>query len=371
MMKALFFVFHGFNSSNGISKKIVAQVKALQDCGVDTCMCHYDVEADGNRVWKVNETVLTNLGNGIIAKFKKRMDYRHIYRYIIENEIALLYIRSDHNANPFLVLLLKKLKRKGLKIIIEIPTYPYDQEYDTCKRKCKVLVDQIFRKILFKQINSVVTFSDAESIFGQRTIRISNGIDFSTIPLKQPNSKPFELHLIGVAEIHYWHGFDRLIAGLRKYYQSENRKWKVYFHLVGDFFGERERSEIVLPIIRWGLSDCVIMYGKLFDEKLDEVFDKANLGIGSLARHRSQITHIKTLKNREYAARGIPFVYSEIDDDFENMPYVLKINPDEEAVDIDSLIEFYQNLKTSPVEIRKSVEHLSWKNQMQRVLSEL
>ncbi len=37
------------------------------------------------------------------------------------------------------------------------------------------------------------------------------------------------------------------------------------------------------------------------------------------------IFKIKTLKNREYAARGIPFIYSEIDDDFENMPYIIKV----------------------------------------------
>ncbi len=35
------------------------------------------------------------------------------------------------------------------------------------------------------------------------------------------------------------------------------------------------------------------------------------MGIASLGRHRNGITRIKTLKNREYAARGIPFVYSE------------------------------------------------------------
>ncbi|MEG2480028.1 MAG: hypothetical protein RSA50_07120, partial [Mucinivorans sp.] len=43
----------------------------------------------------------------------------------------------------------------------------------------------------------------------------------------------------------------------------------------------------------------------------DDLFEQADIAIGSLARHRSGITTIKTLKNREYAARGIPFIYSE------------------------------------------------------------
>lgn len=43
-----------------------------------------------------------------------------------------------------------------------------------------------------------------EEIFGGNTIRISNGIDFEAIPMKQKqNDTSKELHLIGVAEVHY------------------------------------------------------------------------------------------------------------------------------------------------------------------------
>ena len=57
-------------------------------------------------------------------------------------------------------------------------------------------------------------------------------------------------------------------------------------------------------------------------KELDELFDLADFAIGSLARHRSHIDKIKTLKNREYAARGIPFIYSETDEDFDRMPSI-------------------------------------------------
>lgn len=64
------------------------------------------------------------------------------------------------------------------------------------------------------------------------------------------------------------------------------------------------------------------------------MFNQCDFGIGSLGRHRSGIDKIKTLKNREYAARGIPFIYSETDEDFEQMPYVLKAPADESPIDI-------------------------------------
>ena len=67
---------------------------------------------------------------------------------------------------------------------------------------------------------------------------------------------------------------------------------------------------------------------------LHNLFDRCDMGIGSLGRHRSGIQHIKTLKNREYAARGIPFIYSETDTDFENRPYILKVPANEAPVNI-------------------------------------
>ena len=100
------------------------------------------------------------------------------------------------------------------------------------------------------------------------------------------------------------------------------------------------------------------------------MFEIADFAIGSLGRHRSGITSIKTLKNREYAARGFPFTYSETDEDFDSTPYVWKVQPDESPIDIQELIKFRNTLKMTPAEIRESVRPLSWKTQMQKVIDE-
>ena len=41
-IKALFIVFHGFDPSNGISKKITYQIYALNACGLHTQLCYMD-----------------------------------------------------------------------------------------------------------------------------------------------------------------------------------------------------------------------------------------------------------------------------------------------------------------------------------------
>ena len=81
------------------------------------------------------------------------------------------------------------------------------------------------------------------------------------------------------------------------------------------------------------------------------------MGIGSLARHRSGIDKIKTLKNREYAARGIPFVYSETDDDFEHQPYILKAAPDDSPLTSksNSLLSIIENNAAPNTDVYRAI----------------
>lgn len=371
-MKALFLIFHGFDEANGISKKIRYQVKALKDCGLDVRTCYYEVSSDGNRRWMADNEILTDFGSGMSAKIRKRFDFSFIANYVSQEKIALVYIRSFHNANPFTIRMVKQLKYAGAKVVMEIPTYPYDQEYVTRFMKLELAVDRCFRHSLVRKMDGIITFSDAREIFGKKTIRISNGIDFDAVPVKQHiNDTSSELHLIGVAEVHYWHGFDRIISGLTKYYQTP-RDYKVYFHIVGALSGERERQKILPLIKQYQLEPYVILHCAHRGKTLDQLFEHADFAIGSLGRHRSGITNIKTLKNREYTARGLAFVYSETDSDFDNRPYVLKAPADESPIDIENLIAFYQHQQLSPDEIRSSIkETLSWQAQMQIVLNEL
>lgn len=371
-MKALFLIFHGFEEFNGISKKIRYQVKALQECGVETHVCWLD-DCNNHKRRMVDDEVLQDYGTGLKGKIQKRTAFYCVYRYVTENKIDFVYARSDHNTTPFLILLYRKLQQKGVKTVLEIPTYPYDQEYKGLPFAYQrvLLVDKCLRHTMAKYIDKIVTFSNDRTIFGRPTIRISNGIDFDSVPLKSETPLPDnELHLIAVATIHPWHGFDRAIRGLAAYYEHPRQK-EVFLHIVGQGVPE-VTDEYHRLVQESGLKDRVIFHGTLFGEALNEVFNQCQLGIGSLARHRSGITHLKSLKNREYTARGIPFVYSEIDDDFEQMPYKMKVPADESPLNIQQLIDFRESVSQSSREIRNSIEQtLSWNVQMNHVIESL
>lgn len=206
-MKILFLVFYGFQEYNGISKKIGYQADALRQCGADVRVCRYEVAGDGSRKWMTDEEVLADLGKGIPAKLKKRLSFAPILRYVRREGIRCVYIRSYHNANPFTIHFVRTLKKQGVGVLLEIPTYPYDHEYASVREKAQLYTDKLFRRAFCKYVDFIVTFSDDERIFGRPTIRISNGIDFDRIPLRSPrHGTAGELNLIGVAEIHFWHG---------------------------------------------------------------------------------------------------------------------------------------------------------------------
>lgn len=371
-MKVLFLVYHGFSDISGISKKIIAQVEGLKQCGHEVHVCTYSIKEDGHRCRFIDDDVLQDFGNGKLAPILKRICYDKVYEYCLLNGIQAVYARSFHNANPFTVRLFKKLRKAGIPSVMEIPTYPYDQEYLAmdARQLWGLKIDKLFRHQLAKQMKGIVTFADVETIFGQKTIRISNGIDFDAIPLRAPIQNPAnELHCLGVAEVHYWHAFERLIHGLGEYYKKP-RDLKVYFHIVGGV-AENDRKEWDAYIHENHIEPYVIFHGAQFGEALTESFNKADFGIGSLGRHRSGIDKIKTLKNREYAARGLKFIYSETDDDFESMPYILKAPADESPIDVESIIQFNEGCKISPEDIRKSITHLSWKEQMRIVMESI
>ena len=376
-MNILFLIYHGFSEVSGISKKIHYQIHGLRRLGHQVFVCTYDIREDGHRVRFIDDKPLQDFGNGRLAAMKKRCCYGAVVKFAIDNKINFVYARSFHNANPFTIKMFKAFKKAGIKSVIEIPTYPYDQEYTGYSKKdqLELAIDKMFRKALAKQTDAIVTFTQEKEIFGQRTIRISNGIELEAIPLRseKQQGESHELHFIGVAEVHYWHGFDRFIAGIGEYYENGGTR-PMTFHIVGgvadgDMNGPENPIAFAKIIEKYGIKDKIVFHGQKFGKELNDLFAQADFAVASLGRHRSGITYIKTLKNREYAARGLGFIYSEIDGDFETKPYILKAPADESPINIRQVIDFVDHLAMTPEDIRKSIYDLTWEKQMEKVVN--
>lgn len=364
-VKILFLVFHNLVSHSGISKKILSQVEALRSGGASVSLCTLGIRPNGSKCRLLDSRSIAEFGFGWKAALKKRLDYSDIVRAAVDGAFELVYVRYDINADPFTTTLMRKLHQTGLKIVVEIPTYPYDGEFkgQGLMMNLQLLLDKLYRKSFFSYCDKVVTFSEENWIFGRECIRISNGVNLDKVPLSTHHSQiEGGIRLLSVANVHLWHGLDRLIRGM-----GEQKDIPSELHIVGD--GLEQIFEEYRELVRtYGLEERVKIIGPLYGEDLEKEFEWADVAVGSLGRHRSGVKSVKTLKNREYAARGFCFFYSENDPDFDGKPYVLKVPADESAIDIWKIYEFYTRCTLKPEQIRESVLELDWKFQMRKVI---
>jgi glycosyltransferase involved in cell wall biosynthesis len=374
-MKALFLIGESLNDFGGISKKIIDQVNALKNLGVNVSLS-YLVSNDKNAFVSryVDEKKIDEFSSSpIISQIQCRSKYTKLYKYIEINKIEVVFIRYIHFANPFFISFLKKLKQRNIKVLLEIPTYPYDQEYQELKftSKLVLLIEKFSRKKFKNYVTRILTITPYKTIFDVPTIEISNGINPHSIKTVDKNKENEDIHLIGVASMAHWHGYDRVIEGFYNYYSKPTNNQKIYFHIVGDN-NNSESLRYKELVKKHGLSKYIIFYGRKSGEELDNLFNMSDIGVGCLGCHRKGIEYSKSLKNREYCSRGIPFFYSETDLEFEESNFIFKVPADESPIDIQQVIQFISNHNFDTMQIRKyALENLSWEKQYEKVLKEL
>lgn len=366
-MNILFLTFNELIASNGISKKILYQKKALEINGF-TVHLMYIVDIGSRLELYINDKKIASYARNIFWTLKLTDLKWELLSYAKENGIKNVYVRYTQYASPFIVTLFKAFKSTRMKVVLEIPSYPYDDEFKTVKLRMFLIWERFWRERMAKYIDCIVTFSNFEKIWLRPTLKINNGIDFASIALKSMNRQiTNRLEIIAVAGISFWHGFDRVIEGLKLYYESQPQNLQVYFNIVGKGNITTYNSLVDL-VSKYNLNKYVIFHGAQFGTALDALFESADVAVGCLGCHRKKIKEISSLKNVEYAARGIPFIYSEINRDFDEMPYVKKEVPDDSPINICNLIDWRKNVSLQPIEIRNTiVNSLSWTSQMKRV----
>mgnify|MGYP000888638700 CR=1 FL=1 len=351
----------------GINKKIRAQVEALNDLYGNTVLFTFNRE--GLISIERHEIKLIHKFKSI---FSKRIEQRLFFVKAISRSIHALkpdivYVRFSA-AEPMFIRLLKKLNRIRATIVLEIPTYPYSQELSFYKRS----IDNIYARKLKEYVDVIASTANKDCIFGIHNIFFTNGIDYESIPIIDYKNNCEEFVLIGVANLSTWHGFDRIIHGINEYMKSPKRK--IEFRIVGN---GPVLDELKLLVKDLELSDQVRFYGPKSGEDLFSIYRTSTIAIGSLGIYRNNLSSVSTLKNREYCALGIPFIYSGIDPDFpDSFRYALGISNDDTPVDIETLIEFSDSLIRGEEDFRTNMrqyakDKLSWKRKMKDIFVRL
>lgn len=377
-MKVLFLTPTSLNEYSGIDKKVIAQYNALKNNGLDIELCYIDRKADTieRKIFQKNNLLKKGkFKNKILRKIESILlywNFKDIENYILQNKIELIYVRYVYTSNPRFIKFLKKLKEKNIKIFLEIPTYPYDQELlnGNISSKLKLYIDKYYRKSLKGLVDKIVTFSEDREIYGIPTINISNGIDMNNISLIEKKEDK-KIRFIGVAGLAFWHGFDRFILSIKEYYKN-NSNQEIIFNIVGE--GDKKYFNELQNLVREnGLQNIVIFHGFKFGEELDEIYNNSDIALSSLGEYRRGLERACILKVREYCAKGIPFILGYQDDSLDNnLPFYYQVSNDATLLDIENIIKWYKNLKVNPEEIRKyAKDNLSWDKQMKKVIDEI
>lgn len=297
-----------------------------------------------------------NLGifhNGVMEEVPSGKQHRHYAvlrvaaEYIQKLGCKRIYIRRFF-CDPYVMKSLKRMKSDDTKILWEIPTYPYDNQSTEAlpvRQKVKfyiqVQIDRLYRTKLKKYVERIVTFSHVNNIFGISTIITGNGVEVSKIRPRKIREKDNCLNMIAVAVMRPWHGYDRLIKGLYRYYQHGGER-NIVFHVVGDGTTLPEYRKLVSEL---GLEDHVTFYGFKTKEEIDEIYDKADIAVESLGWHRSGVPMGTSIKTREYVAKGLPIIASSPMDIFpKGWKYAYYAPIDDSDIDIVEVINFYESI---------------------------
>lgn len=314
----------------GVKKKVDAQIYGFEKNNMDVKIVDVSIKNNSFKNKVIRKLPFTSI-YGEWEVLKKIEPCECIY---------IRYIGSDYGFLKNLKSI--KSRNKNTKIIIEIPTYPYEEEIS--KNLLNIpnrLKDRLNRKKLYKYVDRIVTYSDDEYIFKIKTINISNGVDISSVKRKQA-IKNEGINVIAVASFSSWHGYDRFIKGLGEYYKNGGTE-VINLHLVGD--GDEIENYKKL-IEEYDLNERVILYGRKSGIELDEIYDKCDIALDAMGRHRSGIFYNSSLKGKEYMAKGMPIVSgvkTELDK-YKDFKYYKRVSADESNIDIKDIINFHENI---------------------------
>lgn len=324
---------------DGVGKKIIGQVHSFSK-SYETKLVSYG--ESGLFEYSNEKSLFVKAKFG----FRRLSLYYHILKLVKKEYFDFVYIRY-HLADPLYALLLLILKMKGCKIVIEIPTYPYAPSFEKkLSSSLKLFVDRISYPLLHFSVGRIVTYSNDDNIFGIKTIKTLNGIDFNNekIVNKTFDENNQTISLISVSTTYACHGYDRVIRGLSNYYK-ENPKVKVCFHIVGK--GD-EIPKLQSLTKQLHMDEYVFFEGFQTGENLEKIYANSDLAINSLGIHRIGLKTESTLKAKEYCAKGLPIVSSYPLDSLtaeDNNKYVYFVPSNDSSVDIKHMIDFYLNLQ--------------------------
>lgn len=348
-----------FSDDNlGIIRKIKAQCRAMEKCLDTVCytalshgvfmMFHDGILVDRHSAVNLKESI------EVLKAWARKYGIRKTYiRYFWSND-RLLDFYSFQREND-------------IRTILEIPTFPYDDEIKGQKRIFEE--DILYRTRIHEYFDFISTYSLDKEIWGKRTLNLINGVSVKDYCQSSPNDDLTSINIIAVgSKLQWWNGFERVIEGIND--ATSRKEVDIKMYIVGSDGEENHYRKI---IEKYRLENKVYMLGLLEGDAYDKAFDGMDIAISALGMYKKNISEGSPIKGAEYCARGIPMISGIKDLRFpEDCPFVLRVPNNDTPIKMEKVVSWYNKMREDPdykAKIRKYAEdHLDWDAIMKPVI---
>ncbi len=298
---------------------------------------HYEVISYSKLKFLSKIPIIRSLANYLIKKY---IAFKEIKKYN-PDILIFRYIWLPFVFNP------KKVKKDMLFLTEHQTKEEYELSVSLLKKLTLKPIESFNFKKLFKSIDGIIGVTKEIAEYeikrgkvSKPTFVLTNGIDVEQYPPKKFVKFNDRLNIIFVTAFYSsWHGFDRILYGLKKFYDNGN-SLDIFIYVVGDVKSGYENMALNL-----NLKERIIFCGTKYNKELNQIFDICHIGLGPLAIHRKNLEYASPIKVREYLARGMPVIIGYKDEDIEDdFPFVLKVSSDDSPVDIQNVVDFCKNI---------------------------
>lgn len=402
MVKNILYIFFGEdfkNESSGVQKKIIAKIKAINDCNVN-CDC-VSISANIKLAYNFNEHIFIIP----LERANKTKFFNSYYNLLAYYNTLIHWLEINSNKYDKIIFryplasvgLYRLLKKYPYKIIFEHNTKEVEElASDLVKVRATIpfslkpgyfiykfevgylplLLEKYLAPKIFK--NAFMGVSVTHEIANYELNRqktyfnttISNGIEIKATNLR--TFYPFDGSQLNLFMLKgnpaLWHGVDRLIKGLEAYSGNLN----ITIDLIGNL-NEKDLNSIKQSKCK----DQIKIISSVPNDLLHQYTEKYHAGIGSLGMHRIGLKEACPLKVREYLAFGFPCIVAYQDTDLieykEFKPYYLQLPADESPVNFMEIEKFVVNVykdENHPEKIRAlASKYLDTKAKMSQLVS--
>ena len=378
-MKSIFFLMkYPTCVPETLKRKFNGQMNACIQLGYEA----WYLEWDGKAFWLVcvnsgeRRHVLNTTQKLGLEKYYHTLYFIDMYRAAIKvlgmRSFDKMYIRFLPTFPPA-VRCMKLAKRRGVTVIQELPTYLGQGNDDgsvqpSLARRVALKVSNAYARLAQRSVDffTVIGVDAGGRLYGKPAMNINNGIDVTAIRQREYQPQDDALHMLLLASMCDWHGYDRMITALQSYQGDE----KIILHFAGN---DGDGSLAKWKQLAEGMEN-VVFHGGVYGDELDGLINSMDLGVSSLGLYRIGLELGTVMKGREYMARGLPFVYAGEDPTIEKgHPHAMQVANDDSLIDMERVIDFAKRMrqeKNAADGMREYArEHMSWEMEFERIFN--